>query len=396
MDEYVLSPNTNRLPFEVPVIECGGGEIQFTGLLEPQTFIVEFGNTFGNVTISGNASVSTTVDVTYNGTTTSSGAVTGNFSVVFDKDVPSVTQATITITPNAPSTDSITLVNPIACPIADFITITPIVITSSNDAGKTRSQEFEFFDGTTNYQSPIWEDLHLTFLIQNQSYSSANIVSRFGANILGYQGTGMIPMDGATITMRSRRWKPQDNFNYNLSANKMMYWRTNGVYNNNAADIATILSNAIPLANGGTEPNVFGSFPMPSGSSNDRLYLIWDYREVNEIVLCASPTASEACCECFSAPNCIPFEGSAISTVDSATACGLPNNTNVYHTTTINNNGVVNTIPVVGTAIYGSGGCSNDPNRLLFPAGFIHFDDNGTSKWIEIDSDNIVIDSGNC
>jgi hypothetical protein len=103
MDEYVLSPNTNKLPFEVPVIECGGGDTQFTGLLEPQTFIVEFGNTFGNVTVSGNASVSTTVDVTYNGTTTSSGAVTGNFAVVFDKDVPSVTQATVTITPNAPS-----------------------------------------------------------------------------------------------------------------------------------------------------------------------------------------------------------------------------------------------------------------------------------------------------
>ena len=399
MDEYVLSPNTNKLPFEVPVIECGGGEIQFTGLLEPQTFIIEFGNTYGNVTVSGNATEDTTVDVTYNGATTSdtSDPITGDFSVVFDKDVPSVTQATVTITPNAPSTDSVTLVNPIACPIADFIRIIPIVITSSNDAGKTRTQEFEFFDGTTGYQSPIWEDLHLTFLLQNQSYSSANIVSKFGPQINGYQGTGMIPMDGATVTMRSRRWKPQDNFSYNLSANKMMYWRTgNPTYGNNAADIATILSNATPLSNGGTEPNVFGTFLMPSGINQQFLYLVWDYREVNEIVLCTSATVSEACCECFSAPNCIPFEGSAISTVDSATACGLPDNTNVYHTSTINNNGVTNTIPVVGTTIYGSDGCSNDPNRRLLSSGFIHFDDNGTSKWIEIDSDNVVIDSGNC
>ena len=397
MDEYVLSPNTNRLPFEVPVYGCGGGEIQFTGLLDTQTFIIDFGNTYGNVTISGSATHSTTVSVEYNGGTTSDGPLTGNFSVVFDKDVPSVTQATITITPNVTATDSVTIVDPINCPIADFIRIIPIVITSANDAGKTRSQEFEFFDGTTGYQSPIWEDLHLTFLLQNQGYSSANIVSKFGPQINGYQGSGMIPMDGATVTMRSRRWKPQDNFNYNLSANKMMYWRTgNPTYGNNAADIATILSNATPLVNGGTEPNVFGTFPMPSGINQQFLYLIWDYREVNEIVLCTSPTVSEACCECYSSPSCIPFEGSAISTVDPATACGLPNNTNVYHTTTINNNGVVNTIPVVGTAIYGSGGCSDDPNRLLFPAGFIHFDDNGTSKWIEIDSDNIVIDSGNC
>jgi hypothetical protein len=399
MNEYVLSPNTNKLPFEVPVYGCGGGEVQFTGLLDVQTFIIDFGNTYGNVTVSGNATEDTTIEVTYNGTTVSdtSDPVTGDFSIVFDKDIPSVTQATITITPNVTATDSVTIVDPINCPIADFIRIIPIVITSANDAGKTRSQEFEFFDGTTGYQSPIWEDPYLTFLLQNQGYSSANIVSKFGPQINGYQGTGMIPMDGAAVTMRSRRLNPQDTFPYNLSANKMMYWRTgNPTYGNNAADIATILSNATPLVNGGTEPNVFGTFLMPSGINQQFLYLIWDYREVNEIVLCTSPTVSEACCECYSSPSCIPFEGSAISTVDPATACGLPSNTNVYHTSTISNNGVVNTIPVVGTAIYGSGGCSDDPNRLLFPAGFIHFDDNGTSKWIEIDSDNIVIDSGNC
>jgi hypothetical protein len=40
MNEYVLSPNTNKLPFEVPVYGCGGGDMQFTGLLEAQTFIL--------------------------------------------------------------------------------------------------------------------------------------------------------------------------------------------------------------------------------------------------------------------------------------------------------------------------------------------------------------------
>jgi hypothetical protein len=125
---------------------------------------------------------------------------------------------------------------------------------------------------------------------------------------------------------------------------------------------------------------VVGTFPMPPSTpppapADQFLYLVWDYREVNEIVLCVSPTISESCCECFSAPNCIPFEGSAISTVDSATACLLSSN-KCYHTSTITTAGVTNTIPVVGTTIYGSGGCAfNDPNGSLFPAGFIHFDD---------------------
>ena len=394
MDEYVLSPNTNRLPFEVPVIECGGGEIQFTGLLEPQTFIVEFGNTFGNVTVSGNATEDTTIEVTYNGTTVSdtSNPVTGDFSVVFDKDVPSVTQATVTITPNAPATDSVTIMNSIDCPVADFIAITPVVVTSEADAGRVRTQEFNFSDPSVGYLSPLWQSLNLTFASQ----TPPNIVSQFGANILGPQGTGMIPMDNADVFMYSRRLAVGDAA-FDLNRNKMRYLRTNTIYNNNPTDIAALLSASATATLSGTEPLVTGTFQMPAGSEN-RLYLIWDYREVNEIKLCYSATSSleEACCECFSAPNCIPFEGSAVSTVDSATACGLPDDTNVYHTSVIINNGVANTIPVVGTTIYGAGGCSNDPNRLLFPAGFIHFDDNGTSKWIEIDSDNVVIDSGNC
>ena len=371
--------------------------MNFTGLLDAQSFIIDFGNTYGNVTISGSATQSTTISVEYNGSTTSVGPFTGNFSLVFDKDVPSVTQATITITPNTTALDSVTIINPINCPVADFIRIIPIVITSADDAGETRTQEFSFFDGASGYQSPIWEDLSLTFLLQNQGYSSANIVSRFGGEINGYQGTGMIPMDGAAVTMRSRRWKPQDTFLYNLSANRMGYWRTGGpTYGNNAADIATILTNLTIISNGGTEPNVFGSFLMPSGSGQQFLYLVWDYRESKEIVLCVSPTISESCCECYSSPSCIPFEGSAVSTVDPATACGLPDNTNVYHTSTISNNGIVNTIPVIGTTIYNSGGCNSEANRSLIPAGFIHFDHNGTSKWIEINSDNIVIDSGTC
>ena len=400
MNEYVLSPTTTRLPFEIPVYGCGGGDMQFTGLLEAQTFIIDFGSTFGNVTVSGNSTVSTTISVLYNGVATTTGAITGAFSLVFDKDVPSVTQATITITPNAPSAGSVTIINSIACPIADFIRIIPIVITSADDNGLTRSQEFQFNDNTVGYTSPLWEDFNLTFLLQNQGYSgSSNIVSRFGPQINGYQGTGMIPMDGADVYMHSRRIKPNDTFYYNLSANKMRYWRTSGTYNNNAADIATILTNSIPLTNTGPEPFVVGTFPMPPSTpppapADQFLYLVWDYREVNEIVLCVSPTISESCCECFSAPNCVPFEG-FYSSVDSATAClGTPVST--FYTSVITTAGVSNTIPIIGTTVYPSTGCDSDPNRRFLQAGFIHFDDGGTSKWVQIDSNNIVIASGNC
>ena len=136
---------------------------------------------------------------------------------------------------------------------------------------------------------------------------------------------------------------------------------------------------------------------MPTGNDNDYLYLIWDYREVNGLKLCYSNASNnnEACCECFSAPDCVPFLGSVISTVDSATACSYTPTT-TYYTSTINTGGVNNTIPIIGTTVFPSTGCSSDVNRRLLQAGYIHFIDGGVDKWIQIDSDNIVIDSGNC
>jgi hypothetical protein len=77
------------------------------------------------------------------------------------------------------------LLNSIDCPVADFIAITPVVVTSEADAGRVRTQEFNFSDPSVGYLSPLWQSLNLTFASQ----TPPNIVSQFGANILGPQGT---------------------------------------------------------------------------------------------------------------------------------------------------------------------------------------------------------------
>jgi hypothetical protein len=403
MNEYVLSPNTNKLPFEVPVYGCGGGEMLFTGLLEAQTFIIDFGNSYGNVTISGSCTHSSTITATYNGVvhTHVPTPVTGAFSFTFDKDVPSVTEATITITPTAPNTASVTIINSIACPIADLIRVIPVVLTSDDIAGQTRHQEFLYSQGT--YVSPLQSQQDQFINVLGQSYTSATLVSRFGPTYAGYQGTGSIAPDGATVTIRSQKIKPVDTFDYNMSSNRMRYLRVNGVlgsppYENTAVGIAGLLAASVGniLPNGGISTLVTANFLMPAGDNGDYLYLIWDYREVNEIKLCYSaiPTISEACCECFSAPDCVPFLG-FYSAVDSATAClGVPLTT--FYTSTITTGGVANTIPITGTTVFPETGCSSDPNREFLPAGFIHFIDGGVDKWVQIDSNNIVIASGNC
>ena len=404
MNEYVLSPTTTRLPFEVPVYGCGGNEMQFTGLLEAQTFIIDFGNAYGNVTVSGSCTHSSTITATYNGVvhTHAPTPVTGVFSFTFDKDVPSVTQATITITPVVSSTSSVTIINPIECPTADLIRIIPVVLTSDDIAGQTRHQEFLYSQGT--YFSPLQSQQDEFINVSQQPYVSATLVSRFGPTYAGYQGTGSIAPDGATVYVNSRKIEPTDTFNYNTATNRMRHLRVSGVlgsppYDNTAVGIAGLLAASAGniLSNGGVEPLIGGNFPMPAGADEDYLYLIWDYREVNKLQLCYStttPTVAEACCECFSAPDCVPFLGFH-SSVDSATAClGTPVST--FYTSVITTAGVSNTIPIIGTTVYPSTGCDSDPNRRFLQAGFIHFNDEGTDKWVQIDSNNIVIASGNC
>lgn len=401
MNEYVLSPNTNKLPFEVPVYECGGSERIFTGIQDDQVFTIDFGNTFGDVTISGNTDLSSTITATYNGIVYPlvPVATTGAFSFVFDKNNPAITQATIRITPNAISTGSSTVIDPINCPQADYIRIIPIVLTSIGDVGETRHQEFLFQDTSTGYFSPIQSQQDQFIASWEQQYTSATLVTRYGPAYSGYQGSGTIPMDGATVYIQSRRIAPSDTYVYNTSSNKMRWLRTSLLYNNNAAEIASLVAASTAVINGGSEPLIGGNFPMPTGSPNDYLYMIWDYREIAALKLCYStstPTISEACCDCFSAPNCIPFLGSAGSSASSVAACALASDTTTYYTSAITTAGVTNTQPVLGATVYSADGCVPwGEQRRFLAAGFIKIND-GLNSWVEIDADNIVIAVGTC
>ena len=386
MDEYVLSPNTNRLPFEQQRYGCNRSFRTYTGLIEPYSFVIDAGDGYGNMTVIFEATNESTVTVTYNGSSYSGSGTSGTFQ--FDKNIPSIQDVLVTITPDDPSSSSSISVS-VSCPIADTIHLIPITITSEQDAGKLIHNIYVYEDNSVSpsYTSP-YQSSQIQFINQNQQqYFSANLVSQFGPVYSGAQGTGTIPVDNSDVSMVSYKF-PNDTFDFDVNKHRFRYLRTATEYQNNASDIATLLSVSIATPTAGTGPNFGGTFLMPSGADEDYLYLIWDYRENSELKLCYSTDISEVCCECFSSPSCVPFLGTTVELTDAA-ACGLTPTT-TYYTSTITSGGSTNTQPIVGTTVYSYLGCSSG-NTV--GAGFIKLTDN---TWVETDSNGLVISVGNC
>jgi hypothetical protein len=388
MDEYVLSPNTNLLPADSVIYGCGGASRVYTGLLSAQILTIDAGLFYGNVTVFVVATHEVEVTVTYNGVTTPPVSGTGSLNLYFDKDVPSVTTFEVTIIPTDPNSLSSTEIF-VGCPIADTITIVPIAITSASDQGDLIHNGYGYSDATVTptYQSP-YQSSQVQFISPSQQqYVSANLVSQFGPTYTAQQGSGSSPIDGSTVQIISSKTFG-DTFDFDPATNGFRYLRTATEYQNNAADIATLLSSSIATSNLGSAPIFYGEFSMPSGNDDDFLYLIWDYRDTNEIKLCYSTDVSEACCECFSSPSCVPFLGTTVELTDGL-ACALTPTT-TYYTSTITIGGVTNTQPIVGTTVYSYLGCSSG-NTV--GAGFIKLTDN---TWVETDSNGEVTLVGSC
>ena len=99
--------------------------------------------------------------------------------------------------------------------------------------------------------------------------------------------------------MRSNQITPDD-FVFDPLQNSFRYLRSTILYNNTPTEIQSMLdlsTVSTPIAGGGT---LYSSeFIVPSGTNNDYLYLIWDFRNSYPIDLCSPKgTVAAACCGC--------------------------------------------------------------------------------------------------
>jgi hypothetical protein len=275
-------------------LNCGTRRIYNPKKATPVTFCVDLGELVGDVTVSYNVTnivgTSTAIQATYDGTPTSSGPVgLGSGTFTFNKDKVGVETAFILLT----ATDDATIDFKISCPDALEMSVIEICINSNNHDGERITNEYRWDD--TSYVSP----LHSTGVTLESNYSDDFAISDY-QKIDAPQGGGVVPADGATVTVRSNKITANgDSFDFDTVEHELLFLRTSDLYDETVVDIKTLLTFATQITPVTGGPDLYeGSFTMPT-SSDPYLYLIYDYRDKQEVTLCYSSSSAEgSCCDC--------------------------------------------------------------------------------------------------
>ena len=298
-NEYVLTSNDNPLPDDTPCIECGITRTVYAlGNGFPGTeFCVNVGYLIGDVEINWSASADARIDATFNGVTVSSTNML--VPLVVDKNV--LTEQVVDIVVTATDIDSVQAYITVNCPDAQEITIVQVCLSNNTDSGQFIHNEYRWVDGS--FVSPLHSSA-----VTLQSGTTSPLVSQYDV-ITGPQGSGFIPADGATVSIISNKIPPTDDFVFDSSEDEFRYLRSSTLYANNPTDIAALLAasaGATPITGG---PNTYeAAFTMPS-SSDQYLYLIYDYRNSSSVELCYSTVSvGDVCCSCEGRNNLLVEE----------------------------------------------------------------------------------------
>jgi hypothetical protein len=224
----------------------------------------------------------------YNSTTTTSGNVNVSGSYTFNKNSVSEQLSEFDVTT---STGTATVEITVSCPDADIITIFQVCVSNNSDASQFIHNQYRWVDGT--FVSPLHSNQ-----IELATGTANPLVSQY-ESVVGGQGAGVIPANGATVSIISNKIAPTDDFVFNNTVDEFRYLRTNTLYNNTEADITSLIaasSLATPITGG---PNSYqASFTMPN-TSEQYLYLIYDYRNGTSATLCYSTVdETDVCCNC--------------------------------------------------------------------------------------------------
>jgi hypothetical protein len=296
MNEYVLSMNDRQLPINPQCLACGTSQT-FTLSIgnessKTQTYCVDLGATVGYTNIdwvftSIESGKTLDVSVLYNGTTISSGPVSSDGQITFNKDNISVETAQIILTYTGDMVVSV-IGN---CCQSEPLNVVEVVLTNNSEAGKTIHTEYRYVSGT--FVGPL-----LSNLVPFISDSASPIVSRYNITT-GLAGEGGFPPEYSTMRLISNAITPDD-FAFNTTYNKFRYLRSSTLYDNNNIDIQSmLLDSTIITPNLGSEPTYYGDFTIPANTNGPYLYLIWDFRSAIETELCFGITRINSCCNCL-------------------------------------------------------------------------------------------------
>lgn len=299
MNEYVLTINDIKLPFEVECNKCGGHlprTLTFAngeGISETYNTCAGLGLSIGDVVIdyvvtSIGGSSSFEINATYDGVTYATGVKTTSGQLTFFKNTPLPLNVDIEII----ATGNVVLQFTVACPQQEVLNLIEVVLTNDNDSGLATMKQFNYVNGS--YTSPVQSNFFIFGSGTNNPLVSYYLVTN------GFEGSGPIPVAGSTMTLKIDENYAWNSFNFNPLANKFRYVRTNALYGNNDADMQAMLAastEATPISSPSSGIHQ-ASFTVPSDLFGEYLYIIWDLRTAYEVEMCNAVTIEEVCCNC--------------------------------------------------------------------------------------------------
>jgi hypothetical protein len=186
------------------------------------------------------------------------------------------------------ASDALLLDVNVSCVEAIPLTIIEVVVTNNYESGKTIHTQYRYTKGT--YNSPL-QSAFVTFGADASNF----VISRYNS-VTGNVGTGGFPQEGSTMYLISNQFS-SDTFVFDPLQDGFKYLMSNTLYNNNTADVTTLLSLAINATTNTTLPTYNdATFIVPP--IQQYLYLIWDLRDRVATDLCFGTSGLDVCCNC--------------------------------------------------------------------------------------------------
>jgi len=291
MNEYVLTSNDIQVPSLAECIACGQINAFSIDNTDNPERVIRYCLKLDPCMGSGDIFLETydiieggiTLDVTYDGTTTSSGFITSSNQIILIPYIvnnPLVLELQIVITIPADANLAFDVNN--ACKqVCTEIELVQVVITDDSNSGKFIHNQYNYSNPSIPYSSPLQSNQVTFDLPTPPNYSQ--IVSYYNIDI-GFQGQGSFPYPGVDMNLYTDKFGIDD-FDVTVPPNKFYYHTGNTLYANSPGGITALLSVATditPLTN--TLNQWKGTFTTPF--LFNYLYLIWDLRQSTSIKLC--------------------------------------------------------------------------------------------------------------
>ena len=291
MNEYVLTSNDIQVPSLSECIACGQINAFSIDNTDNPERVIRYCLKLDPCMGDGDISLETydiiaggiTLDVTYDGTTTSSGFITSSNQIILIPYIvnnPLVLELQIVIT--IPAGASLAFdVNNECRQVCTPINLVQVVITDDSNSGKFIHNQYNYSKPSIPYSSPLQSNQVTFALPSGNNYSQ--IVSYYNITS-GFQGQGSFPYPGVDMNLYTDKFGIDD-FDVLVPPNRFLYTTSNTLYQNNQVDITALLAAATDMAPLTNTLNQWkGTFTTPS--LFNYLYLIWDLRQSTSIKLC--------------------------------------------------------------------------------------------------------------